>query len=65
MRTARANPFSQNLPAIEAFTTLFDMTAMSIVDAAIIRVGLPDRDSLAIVCVIASTSASPEISQKA
>ena len=63
--TDRANHFSQNLPAIEAFTTLFDITAMSIVEAAIINVGFPESDSLAIVCVIASTSARPEISQKA
>lgn len=49
VRTAREKPLSQNRPAIEAFTTLFDMTAIKIVEAAITRVGFPVRDSLAIV----------------
>ena len=54
--------FSQNLYAIEAFTTLFDITAIRIVVAAITRVKSPDFAPVEYAILIASTSARPEIS---
>ena len=52
--------FSQSLQAIEPFTRLFDITARSTVLAATPNDMNPLSESTDIVCVIASTSASPE-----
>lgn len=57
-RTFFPNFFSQNLNAILAFTTLFDITAIRIAEVATAHTRSPSLDSVAIVCVIASTSAS-------
>lgn len=58
--TAFQYSFSPNLLAIEAFTMLFDITAISIVVAAIIVVKSPDLAPVEYAILIASTSASPE-----
>lgn len=59
--TARPKSFSPKRPAIEAFTKLFDITAMRIVEAASIIGRSHSADLEAISCVIASTSASHDI----
>lgn len=58
--TAFPKTLSPKRLAIDALTKLLDMTAIRMVEAATISVGFPRTDSLAIVCVIASTSARPE-----
>lgn len=63
--TPRPKSFSQNRYAIDAFITLFDIAAMRIVDAAIMSAILPSLALDAISCVIASTSARPEIAPSA
>jgi len=58
------NTFSQNRNARLPFTILFDITAIKIVVPATTIPIDPAHASDAIVCVIASTSASPEIIQR-
>ena len=59
-KTALPKTFSQNRLAIDAFTILFDMTAMRIVEEAR-SIGIAFSELLdAISWVIASTSARPE-----
>lgn len=60
MSTDRPYAFSHR-SAIPVLTILFDMTAMRIVVAAIIKPRDHSADFDAISCVIASTSASPDI----
>lgn len=62
--TAFPKSFSPKRPAIEAFTKLLDITAMSIVDAASIMGRSHSADLEAISCVIASTSASPDMAPR-
>lgn len=60
--TAVPYSFSPKRLAIDAFTTLFDITAMRIVVAASMVVKSPALAPVAYVILIASTSASPEMS---
>jgi len=59
--TARPYVFSQNLRAIDHLTKLFDIIAMIIVITASDNHTLPSRASTDMVWLIASTSASHEI----
>lgn len=63
--TPLPNSFSPNLKAIEAFTILFDIAAIRMVDAAIVSVILHSLALDAMSCVMASTSARPEIAPRA
>ena len=57
--------FSPNRYAMDALTILFDIAAISIVDAARVITILHSAALDAISWVMASTSASPEIAQSA